>query len=112
MVRRTTVLLICMSGHISGIAAQIQELELTAIFVRFLAHSMNLCIQTVGRTIAAIRKALDLIMELSQFIQFSPIRLTLFQTLQGQPALGAPTLKPLCPTRWIGHTRAIESVNC
>ena len=49
-------------------------------------------------------------MELSQFIRFSPKQSTLFQTLQGQLAPGAPTLKPLCPTRWTVYTRAIESV--
>ena len=99
-----------MSGHVSGVAARIQEAEPTAIYVHCLAHSTNLCLQTVGRKIAAIREALDLVMELSQFIRFSPKRSTLFQTLQSQLTPGAPSLKPLCPTRWTVRTRAIESV--
>ena len=61
-----------MSGHISGVAARIQEIEPTAVYVHCLAHSTNLCLQTVGRKITAIREALDLTMELAQFIHFSP----------------------------------------
>ena len=99
-----------MSGHVSGIAARIQEVEPTAVYVHCLAHSTNLCLQTVGRTISAVREALDLVMELSQFIQFSPKRSSLFQTLQVQLSPGAPSLKPLCPTRWTVHTKAIEAV--
>ena len=57
-----------MSGHVSGIAARIQEVEPTAVYVHCLAHSTNLCLQTVGRMISAVREALDLVMELSQFI--------------------------------------------
>ena len=99
-----------MSGHISGVAAQIQEIEPTAIYVHCLAHSTNLCLQTLARKISAIREALDLVMELSQFIRYSPKRSTLFQNLQSQLTPGAPSLKPLCPTRWTVRTRAIEAV--
>ena len=99
-----------MSGHISGVAARIQQIEPTAIYVHCLAHSTNLCLQTVGRKISPIREALDLVMELSQFIQFSAKRSTLFQSLQTQLTPGAPTLKPLCPTRWTVRTRAIQAV--
>ena len=33
----------------------------------------------------------------------------LFQTLQAQRTPGAPSLKPLCPTRWTVYTRTIVS---
>lgn len=49
-------------------------------------------------------------MELSQLIHFSPKRSSLFEALQTQVSPGAPTLKPLCPTRWTVHTKAIEAV--
>lgn len=99
-----------MRGHISGVAARIQEIEPTAIYVHCLAHSTNLCLQTVGRKISAVREALDLVMELSQFIRFSAKRSALFQSLQAQLTPGAPSLKPLCPTRWTVRTRAIQAV--
>lgn len=41
-----------MSGHISGVAARIQECEPTAIFVHCLAHCTNLCLQKVGSQVS------------------------------------------------------------
>ena len=49
-------------------------------------------------------------MGLSQLIRFSPKRLNLFETLQSQVSPSAPTLKPLCPTRWTVRTVAIDAV--
>ena len=49
-------------------------------------------------------------MELSQLIRFSPKRSSLFTALQAQVSPSAPTLKPLCPTRWTVRTKAIEAV--
>ena len=99
-----------MSGHINGVAAQIQRVEPSAIFVHCLAHCTNLCLQEVGKQILCVREALDLVMELSQLIRYSPKRLTLFESLMAQVSPGAPSLKPLCPTRWTVRTRAINAV--
>ena len=99
-----------MSGHINGVAAQIQRVEPSAIFVHCLAHCTNLCLQEVGKQILCVREALDLVMELSQLIRYSPKRLTLFESLMAQVSPGAPSLKPLCPTRWTVQTRAINAV--
>ena len=49
-------------------------------------------------------------MELSDFIQYSPKRVTLFQTLQSNLSPSAPNLKPLCPTRWTVRTKALEAL--
>ena len=71
-----------------------------------LAHSTNLCLQTVGRNMAFIWEALDLTMEFAQFIRFSPKRSSLFKSLQAQLSPGALSLKSLCPTCWTVHTKA------
>jgi len=99
-----------MSGHVSGVATCIQEIEPTAVFVHRLAHCTNLCLQSLGKQSLCVREALDLVMELSQLIRFSPKRSSLFEALQAQVSPGAPTLKPLCPTRWTVRTKAIEAV--
>ena len=99
-----------MSGHISGVAARIQECEPTAIFGHCLAHCTNLCLQKVGSQVICVRDSLNLVMELSQLIRFSPKRSSLFTALQAQVSPSAPTLKPLCPTRWTVRTKAIEAV--
>ena len=40
-----------MSGHINGVAAQIQRVEPGAVFVHCLAHCTNLCLQEVGNVL-------------------------------------------------------------
>ena len=57
-----------------------------------------------------MHEALELAMGLSQLIRFSQKRTTLFETLQKQMSPGAPTLKPLCPTRWTVRTKAIDAL--
>ena len=98
-----------MSGHISGVDVRIEEAEPTAINVHCLAQSTNLCLQAVGRQLSPIRESLDLTIEVSQLICFSPKCSSLFESLQAQVCPGAPSLKPLCPTRWTVRTRAIEA---
>ena len=99
-----------MSGHTSGVATRIQECEPRALFVHCLAHCTNLCLQKVGSQVMCVYDSLNLVMKLSQLIRFSPKRSSLFTTLQAQVSSSAPTLKPLCPTRWTVRTRAIEAV--
>ena len=99
-----------MSGHIRGVAAQIQREEPSALYVHCLANCTNLCLQTVGKSILPVRDALDLVMGVSQLIRFSPKRVHLFQSMQSQKTPGAPSIKPLCPTRWTVRTSAIESI--
>ena len=99
-----------MSGYLNGVAVQIQMEIPSAIYVHCLAHCTNLCLQTVGRQCIPVRDALDLVMELSQLIRYSPKRAALFTDLQRQLAPQAPSLKPLCPTGWTVRTVAINSV--
>ena len=61
-----------MSGYLNGVAAQIQKEISSAIYVHCLAHCTNLCLQTVGRQCTPVRDALDLVMELTQLIRYSP----------------------------------------
>ena len=102
------------SKHLNGVAAQIQREFPTALYVHCLAHCTNLCLQNVGRQCVTIRDALDLVMELTQLIRYSPKRSSMFETLQSQLFPQAPSLKPLCPTRWTVCSAAINSVisNC
>ena len=99
-----------MSGHLSGLAARITNDVPTAIFVHCFAHCTNLCLQTVGRQCVPVRDALDLAMEISQLILYSPKRSSLFSTLQSQMSPGSKTLKPLCPIRWTVRTAAISAI--
>ena len=99
-----------MSGYLNGVAAQIQKDVPSALFVHCLAHCTNLCLQSVGCQCVSIRDALDIVMEISQLIRYSPKRTRLFQSVQAQLVTASPTLKLLCPTRWTARTAAIHSV--
>ena len=99
-----------MSGHLNGLAAAITKDVPTAIFVHCFGHCTNLRLQSVARQCVIVRNALDLVMEVSQLILYSPKRSSLFLTLQSQMTPGSKTLKPLCPTRWTVRTAAISAV--
>ena len=60
------------SGHLSGVAARIEQGVPAAIFVHCFAHCTNLCLQSAGRQRVPIRDALDLVIEISQLILNSP----------------------------------------
>lgn len=100
-----------MSGHLNGVAAQIEKDVPAALFLHYFAHCTNLCLQSIGRQCAPIRYALDLVMGISQLIRYSPKRTSLFLSLQSQFSPGSTTsLEPLCPTRWMVRTAAISAV--
>ena len=100
-----------MSGHLNGVAAQIEKDVPAALFLHCFAHCTNLCLQSIGRQCAPVQHALDLVMGISQLICYSPKWISLFLSLQSQLS-SCPTtsLKPLCPTRWTVRTAAISAV--
>ena len=84
-----------MSGHLNGVAAQLQREVPSALFIHCLAHCTNLCLQSLGRECVAVRDALDLVTGVSQLIHYSPEQMTLFQALQCQLTPGSVfKLKP------------------
>lgn len=99
-----------MSGHVSGVATKIREVEPSAIYVHCFAHSTNLCLQTLGRLSECIHNTLEFVMGVAQLIRYSPKRSSLFDTLRSQVSYDTPTLKPLCPTRWTVRTGAINAI--
>ena len=97
-----------MAGHLSGVAARIQQEEPKALFVHCFAHSVNLCLQECGRQSKVIRDALSLVNEVCNFIRLSPKRLSLFERMKSESGMSSklPTLKPL----WTVRTGAVLSV--
>lgn len=71
----------CISGHVSDVAAQIQEYAPKALYVHCLAHCLNLCLQTVWRKLPPVRDALDLTMEVNSYVSHpsSPLFLSLYE---------------------------------
>ena len=101
-----------MAGHLNGVATRLLEEEPRALFVHCLAHALNLCLQDCGSHCNIVRDVLHLTSEISNMIHASPKRLSSFTLLKDELAPGSysPSLRPLCPTRWIVRNGAIKAV--
>ena len=73
-------------------------------------HQLTVCLQTIGRQCSPVRNALDLGRGIADLIRYCPKWSSLFGALQAQLVSGLPSLMPLCPTRWIVYTSALQSI--
>ena len=93
--------------------ALIKQDESRALYVHCLAHNLNLCVQTVAKQCDLVRNVMDFMYELLQLIKFSPKRLSLFNSVRNDVALGgeaSPLLRSICPIRWTVRNDSINSV--
>ena len=86
-----------------------------ALYVHCFAHSFNLCLQFVAKKCEIVRSVLEFIFELVQLIKFSPIHLSLFDSMRKVIAINSgeiptPSLRTLCPTCWTVRHEAINSM--
>jgi len=88
-----------MSEIRKGVSTRIQKETPVALPVHCFAHSLNLCLQNVGRQIVIVRDALDTIKDIVQLIKFSPKRSNLFSKKLMQSENTGVSIKPLCITR-------------
>ena len=99
-----------MMGHLRGVATIIENEHLSAIRVHCFAHCLDLCLQDAARKCQPIRNALDVTMELSKLILYSPKRTGVFQSCKHELLHEGTGLRPLCPTRWTVKTEALNAV--
>ena len=99
-----------MQGCRSGLATRILSDNPAALPVHCYVHSLNLCLQDVGRNIICIRDALELVREVGKLIKLSPKRLHLFSTRLSESDECTVSLKSLCTTRWTARTGAIDAI--
>ena len=99
-----------MQGRRSAVATRFKDENPAAIAVHCCAHSLNLCLQDVGRKLLCIRDALETTKQISTLIRYSPKRSHLFSTKLKESKDDYVTMNPLCPTRWTARTAAIEAI--
>ena len=105
-----------MSGVRNGVQALKKKEWDLCLYVHCFAHSWNLCVQEVTRKCELLRNCLEFILQLVQLIRFSPKRLNLFESIRKNVTLSesesglSPSLRPLCPMRWIVCHSAINSI--
>ena len=86
--------------HRSGVATRFLAINPAAVPVHCYTHSLNLCLQDIGRNIICIRDALELVREVGKLINLSPKWLHLFSTKLDESNESTVSLKSLCMTRW------------
>ena len=102
-----------MSEIRKGVQALMKKECDRALYVHYVAHSLNLCLQSVSKQCEIVRNAFvnDLIFEFVQLIKFSPKQLSLFDRIRKDIGdLPTPGLRTLCPTRWMVRHASINSV--
>ena len=99
-----------MMGYLRGVATVIENEHPSAIKVHCFAHCLNLCLQDAAKKCQPVRNALDVTMELSKLILYSPKRTLIFQSCKQALSPEGTGLRPLCPTRWTVRTEAINAV--
>lgn len=103
-----------MSGIHNGVQALVKRETIQALYVHCLAHSLNLCVQSVTKKCDLVRNIMDFIFELVQLIKFSPKRCTILERLRKEIVVNggesSPSLRTLCPTRWTVRHASINSI--
>ena len=99
-----------MSGLKSGVATRIQQMEPKAIYTHCYGHSLNLAAGDTIKKSAVMKKALDITLEMSKLIKFSPKRDAMFHKLKEELQPECPGMRVLCPTRWTVRADSLRSV--
>ena len=98
-----------MMGQLNGVATHIQAEEATVIPVYCLVHCLDLYLQDVAKKTLAVRNALELVMEISKLIKYSPKRSLVFKRCKEDLSIPGTGLRPLCPTRWTVRTATTDA---
>ena len=99
-----------MAGARHGVAAQILLEEPRATFTHCYGHALNLAAGDTIKKNKILRNTLDVTLEISKLIKFSPRRNAIFQKLKTALAPETPGFRTLCPTRWTVRAVSLQSV--
>ena len=99
-----------MSGIHNGCQAIITDKQPLALFVHCGAHCTNLVAQSAACAAPCVQDAMQWLQELGNFYGASIKYRQSFADVAISQCLPVNAIKPLCPTRWLTRTPAIQSV--
>ena len=99
-----------MAGARHGVTAQILLEEPHATFTHCYGHALNLAAGDTIKKNRILRDTLDVTLEISKLLRFSPRRNAIFQKLKTNLAPKIPGFRTLCPTRWTVRALSLQSV--
>lgn len=99
-----------MAGIKSGVATVLQKEEPRAILTHCYGHSLQLAVSDTVKQVKLMQDTLDVTLEISKLLKYSPKRHTLFNKLKDELAPEKPGFRVLCPTRWTVRASSLQSV--
>jgi hypothetical protein len=99
-----------MSGAYSGCQALLKQHCSIALYVHCGAHCVNLVMENVACSVAAVRDAIQCVHDVGTMSSQSTKFKNLFASVSFETGNAAKTLRPLCPTRWAVRVAGIETV--
>lgn len=100
-----------MTGKNKGLAARMLETSPTAIYVHCYGHLLNLAVQDTMTDTEVLRNALGTIQSLYNFIEASPKRHAVFESIDGGDKTLSIVLKSQSKTRWTCRFEAVKAVD-
>jgi hypothetical protein len=99
-----------MSGVRKGVAARMKECSPRGVYVHCYAHILNLALQDTMSDMKPLRNALGTLQSLYNFLEGSPKRHCLFESVEVDGDQLLLTLKSLSETRWSCRWDAVKAV--
>ena len=99
-----------MAGHYKGCQAEIKKVQPLAGYVHCGAHVTHLVVSKAIQNAQFIRDALDCVQELGNLYKSSGKFKTAYLSNEQHTDTTAKNVKPICPTRWLTRTPAVEAV--
>ena len=101
----------------SGVAAQIKRVQPKAIETHYHGHSLNLSIKDATKSIRLINDVLEMVVEITKLIKFSPKREQLLRVVKENFEISNDdsleqndSLAKLCTTRWTVRANGFNKV--
>ena len=99
-----------MAGLESGVAKQLSDEELRAIYTHCYGHALNLACGDAVKNCKLMKDALETTGEITKLIKKSPRRDACFERLKAETAPSTPGIRMRCPTRWTVRAHALHSI--
>ena len=99
-----------MTGARNGVAKQITDEELQAIYLHCYGHALNLAAADSVKNSKMLKDALDVTYEVSRLVKFLLERNAILDKLKETFTPDNPGFRILCPTRWTVSADSLKSV--